>query len=108
MALKYADKPLIFRKANAAMLQRKSDPKNKHLDSVINLAKQHSQNPALATFIRDYYDDIAAEDLLQHSVEDLCGAALGHWEFGAKRAAHESRVRVFNPDAKKNSWKSPH
>ncbi|MGH8401503.1 MAG: NAD-glutamate dehydrogenase domain-containing protein, partial [Gammaproteobacteria bacterium] len=35
-------------------------------------------------------------------------AALGHWEFGAKRAAHESRVRVFNPDAKKNSWKSPH
>ncbi|HET7395282.1 MAG TPA: NAD-glutamate dehydrogenase [Gammaproteobacteria bacterium] len=90
------------------MPQRKSNSKNKHLDSVIALAKKHSQDPALAAFIQQYYDDIAEEDLLQHSVEDLCGAALGHWTFGAKRAAHESRVRVFNPDAKKNGWKSPH
>ncbi|HET7921536.1 MAG TPA: NAD-glutamate dehydrogenase, partial [Gammaproteobacteria bacterium] len=90
------------------MPQRKSDPKKKHLDSVISLAKKHSPDPSLAAFIQQYYDDIAEEDLLQHTPADLCGAALGHWAFGAKRAAHESRVRVFNPTAKKDHWKSPH
>ncbi|MDE2196747.1 MAG: NAD-glutamate dehydrogenase, partial [Gammaproteobacteria bacterium] len=90
------------------MPQRKSDPKNKHLDKVITLAKKHSDDPAIEPFIRQYYDDIAEEDLLQHAPADLCGAALGHWEFGARRTAGETRVRVFNPDAEKDGWQSPH
>ena len=53
------------------MPQRKSDPKNKHLDKVITLAKKHSDDPAIEPFIRQYYDDIAEEDLLQHAPADL-------------------------------------
>ncbi|HEY1772393.1 MAG TPA: NAD-glutamate dehydrogenase [Gammaproteobacteria bacterium] len=90
------------------MPQRKSPPKDKHLEKVIALAKKHPAVAQLEQFILNYYDDIAEEDVLAHTPEDLYGAALSHWEFGAKRAKGETKVRVFNPSEKKDSWKSPH
>ncbi|HEY1774511.1 MAG TPA: NAD-glutamate dehydrogenase [Gammaproteobacteria bacterium] len=90
------------------MPQRKSPPKDKHLEKVIALAEKHPAAASLKTFILQYYDDIAEEDILAHSPEDLYGAALSHWEFGAKRAKGETKVRVFNPNSKKDGWKSPH
>ena len=90
------------------MPQRKSPPKDKHLEKVIALAGKHPAAAALKTFILQYYDDIAEEDILAHSPEDLLGAALSHWEFGAKRAKGETKVRVFNPSPKKEGWKSAH
>jgi glutamate dehydrogenase len=90
------------------MPQRKSPPKDKHLEKVIALAEKHPAAASLKTFIPQYYDDIAEEDILAHSPQDLFGAALSHWEFGAKRAKGETKVRVFNPSEKKDGWKSPH
>src|SRR5579859_949283 len=90
------------------MPQRKSLPKDKHLEKVIALAKKHSAAADLEDFLQQYYADIAEEDLLAHSPEDLYGAALSHWEFGAKRLPGEAKVRVFNPTPKKDGWKSPH
>ncbi|HET7649858.1 MAG TPA: NAD-glutamate dehydrogenase [Gammaproteobacteria bacterium] len=90
------------------MSQRKSDPKNKQLDSVTALAAKHPELENAVDFIREYFDDIAEEDLLQRTPQDLCGAALGHWRFGARRQANEIKVRVFNPDPKKDGWNTPH
>ncbi|HEY3859723.1 MAG TPA: NAD-glutamate dehydrogenase [Gammaproteobacteria bacterium] len=90
------------------MPQRKSPPKDKHLEKVIALTQKHPAAAQLEMFIHQYYDDIAEEDILAHSPEDLCGAALSHFEFGAKRAKGETKVRVFNPTEKKDGWKSPH
>ncbi|HEX7965565.1 MAG TPA: NAD-glutamate dehydrogenase [Gammaproteobacteria bacterium] len=90
------------------MPQRKSPPKDKHLEKVIALAKKHSAAADLERFIVSYYADIAEEDILAQSPEDLYGAVLSHWEFGAKRLPGETKVRVFNPDPKKDGWKSPH
>ena len=90
------------------MPQRKSLPKDKHLEKVVALAKKHSAAAELETFLQQYYADIAEEDILAHTPEDLYGAALSHWEFGAKRLPGESKVRVFNPGTKKEGWKSPH
>ncbi len=90
------------------MPQRKSPPKDKHLEKVIALAKKHSDAATLETFILQYYSDIAEEDVLAHTPEDLYGAVLSHWEFGAKRLPGETKVRVFNPSPKKDGWKSPH
>ncbi len=90
------------------MPQRKSLPKDKHLEKVVALAKKHSAAAELETFLQQYYADIAEEDILTHTPEDLYGAALSHWEFGAKRLPGETKVRVFNPGAKKEGWKSPH
>jgi glutamate dehydrogenase len=90
------------------MPQRKSPPKDKHLEKVIALAKKHPAAAELEQFILNYYDDIAEEDVLAHTPEDLYGAALSHWEFGSKRAKGETKVRVFNPSPKKDGWTSPH
>ncbi|HEY3646191.1 MAG TPA: NAD-glutamate dehydrogenase [Gammaproteobacteria bacterium] len=90
------------------MPQRKSPPKDKHLEKVIALAKKHPAAAQLERFILNYYDDIAEEDVLAQTPEDLYGAALSHWEFGSKRARGETKVRVFNPSEKKDGWKSPH
>ncbi len=90
------------------MPQRKSPPKDKHLEKVVALAKKHPSAAELETFLQQYYADIAEEDILAHTPEDLYGAALSHWEFGAKRLPGETKVRVFNPSTKKDGWKSPH
>ena len=90
------------------MPQRKSPPKDKHLEKVVALAKKHSAAAELETFLQQYYADIAEEDLLAHTPEDLYGAIASHWEFGAKRLPGETKVRVFNPTPKKDGWKSPH
>jgi glutamate dehydrogenase len=90
------------------MPQRKSPPKDKHLQKVIALAQKHSAAADLERFILQYYADIAEEDILAKSPEDLYGAALSHWEFGAKRLPGETKVRVFNPNPAKDGWKSPH
>src|SRR5579871_6991057 len=105
---KMSYKPEEQPKAKPAMPQRKSPPKDKHLEKVIALAKKHPAAASLEGFILNYYDDIAEEDVLAHTPEDLYGAALSHWEFGSKRARGETKVRVFNPNEKKDGWKSPH
>ncbi|MGA9853301.1 MAG: NAD-glutamate dehydrogenase [Gammaproteobacteria bacterium] len=90
------------------MPQRITNPKNKHLEKVIALGKKLDSTTAFENFLRQYYDDIAEEDLLQHTPQYLVGAAHSHWEFGSKRPAGETRVRVYNPDVKRDGWKSPH
>ncbi|MGH8396710.1 MAG: NAD-glutamate dehydrogenase [Gammaproteobacteria bacterium] len=90
------------------MPQRSADSKNKHLEKVIALGKKHDSTPAFENFLQQYYDDIAEEDLQQHTPQYLFGAALSHWEFGLKRPAGETLVRVYNPNVKKDGWKSPH
>ncbi|MGH9599654.1 MAG: hypothetical protein ACRD27_07295, partial [Terracidiphilus sp.] len=90
------------------MPQRSTNSKNKHLEKVIALGKKYDPKPAFENFLRQYYDDIAEEDLLQHTPQYLFGAARSHWEFGLKRPAGETLVRVYNPNVRKDGWKSPH
>ena len=90
------------------MQQRKSDSRKFHLEKIVALAKKQDATPIFENFLRQYYDDIAEEDLLQYTPTYLYGAALSHWKFGLKRPAGETLVRVYNPDAKNDGWKSPH
>ena len=45
------------------------------------------QAARLEAFLRIYYGAVAADDLLERSVDDLYGAALAHLNFGARRAS---------------------
>src|SRR5579859_5788915 len=103
----FPPQPIILQ-GQPVMPQRKSPPKDKHLEKVLALAKKHPAAAQLETFILQYYSDIAEEDILAHAPEDLYGAALSHWEFGARRMPGETKVRVFNPNQKKDDWNSPH
>ena len=66
------------------------------------------QAARLEAFIRIYYGAVAADDLLERSVVDLYGAALAHFNFGAKRASGESKVRVYTPQLEEHGWSSAH
>ena len=60
------------------------------------------------SFIREYYEDIAPEDIVGADPEDLYGAALSLWQMGAQRKPGEVKIRVFNPRVEKHGWHSQH
>jgi glutamate dehydrogenase len=59
-------------------------------------------------FIRHYYEDIAAEDVVGADPEDLYGAALSLWQFAAQRKPGEAKIRALNPRVEKHGWHSSH
>ncbi|HSK14961.1 MAG TPA: NAD-glutamate dehydrogenase [Gaiellaceae bacterium] len=62
----------------------------------------------LETLIRIYYGSVAAEDLVDRSPVDLYGAALALWNFAARRAPGEAKVRVYTPQLEEHGWASTH
>ncbi|MDH3693705.1 MAG: NAD-glutamate dehydrogenase, partial [Gammaproteobacteria bacterium] len=62
----------------------------------------------LETFIKRFYDRVAPEDLVIHSVIDLSGAALAFWHIARQRKPNESKVHVYNPHFEKHGWQSSH
>ena len=67
-----------------------------------------AQRPAIDTFAREYFRRLDTEDLLARTPEDLLGALLSHWQFGAKRQPRQTLVRVLSPTVADNGWASRH
>ncbi len=93
------------------MTARTTTLKQDAVDSVV--AKLHDRfsgdrAEGAERFIRYYYGDIAAEDIVGADQEDLYGAALSLWQFAAQRKPGEAKIRVFNPRVEKHGWHSPH
>ena len=61
----------------------------------------------LHRFIAELYEHVPPSDVAARSPEDLCGAALALWHFGARRQSGRARVRVYNPTGR-DGWSSPH
>ena len=59
-------------------------------------------------FVRSYFRGVGEEDLSERTPAILAQAALDHFEFGVKRAPGQSLVRVFNPEAERDGFESPH
>ncbi|MFK8015975.1 MAG: NAD-glutamate dehydrogenase [Gammaproteobacteria bacterium] len=98
-------------KKTPPMQRRGSDAKARLLQKVINEAKSMQgtdQRLSVADFIRQYYSSVSAEDLRQRRSSDLAGAALSHLELSRTRRKGQTKLRVYNPDAKKDQWDSPH
>ncbi|MGO9903196.1 MAG: NAD-glutamate dehydrogenase [Solirubrobacteraceae bacterium] len=77
------------------------------------LARVHERLPleqaeACASFVRQYYDWVPTEDLIDRSPLDLFGAAVAHWNLAQQRVAGEAKIRVYNPDFEQHGWQSPH
>jgi len=66
------------------------------------------QRAALATFVREYYGQVDADDLADRQLADLYGAALSHWNFARKREPGHVKVRAFNPTIEEHGWQSTH
>ncbi|HEM46432.1 MAG TPA: NAD-glutamate dehydrogenase, partial [Alphaproteobacteria bacterium] len=93
------------------MASRPTTMKQETVETVISTMRgrvSERKAEAAETFIRHYYDDVAPEDILGADPEDLYGAALSLWQFGARRRPGEAAIRVYNPRVEQHGWHSPH
>ncbi len=80
-------------------------------DQVLALAAarlQPAQRPLVEAFGREYFHRLDTDDMLARTPEDLLGALLAHWQFGARRNPGETLVRVLSPAVAENGWASRH
>jgi len=70
--------------------------------------KGGGKNPLLEKFVGLYYASVSPVDLVGCSAGDLGCAALSMWCLGQQRKASEVKLRIYNPNAKKDGWESPH
>jgi glutamate dehydrogenase len=68
-----------------------------------------AQNNLQQRFVRSYFRGVGEEDLRERTPAALARVAMDHLTFGTERKpAHESLIRVFNPDPKTDGFDSPH
>ena len=80
-------------------------------DATLALAAAHvpaERRPMLEGFAREYFRQLDPEDLAERAPEDLSGALLSHWQFGAMREAGQAKVRVLSPTIGEHGWASKH
>ena len=58
--------------------------------------------------LSEIYANVSSDDLVDTQPEDIYGAALALWKFGAKRQPATPRVRLYNPRMSEHGWESPH
>src|SRR5579871_927089 len=66
------------------------------------------QAKLIELFAHRYYAPASLEDLHAHTLDDLFGALLAHWELISTRKPKEAKVRVFNPSLEVDGWQSKH
>ena len=68
-----------------------------------------AQNNLQQRFVRSYFRGVGEEDLRERTPAALARVAMDHLTFGIERKpAHESLIRVFNPDPRTDGFDSPH
>jgi glutamate dehydrogenase len=67
-----------------------------------------AQYALLEVYAQRYYASSALADLGEHSMHDLAGAFISHWNFIYQRKPGESKVRILNPSEEKDGWQSSH
>ncbi|NML42594.1 NAD-glutamate dehydrogenase [Ramlibacter sp. G-1-2-2] len=67
-----------------------------------------AERQPIAGFAHEYFAQVDLEDLSERTAEDLLGALLSHWQFGAQRKPGVPKVRVFSPSPGEDGWGSRH
>lgn len=90
-------------------------PTNKNKDSVIDevlkIARERlagDQVDEISLFIQEYFRQVDLEDIEEHVIADLYGAALSHFNFAKHFISGSPKVRIYNPKLDENGWKSDH
>ena len=57
-------------------------------------------------FLGAYYANVPPQDIGESDPVTLFRLSHGHWKLGAARAKGKPLIRVFNPDPRKDNWRS--
>ncbi|HMB55336.1 MAG TPA: NAD-glutamate dehydrogenase domain-containing protein, partial [Thermoanaerobaculia bacterium] len=90
---------------------RSEERKVSRIDRVVERVRERlgeADPEGVELFVRRLYGSVTTEDVLDRREADLAGAALSLWRLAAERAPREVKVRVFNPDAERDGWTTPH
>ncbi|HNA69328.1 MAG TPA: NAD-glutamate dehydrogenase, partial [Rhodocyclaceae bacterium] len=80
------------------------------VDAVVQLIRSRlgDDAPQAEAFTRQFYSQVALDDLQGRPVQDLYGAALSHWHFARRFSGGAPRLRVYNPRPEEHGWQSTH
>ena len=81
------------------------------IEGIVRAARRHtpaSERALTDAFLRAYFRGVGDDDLVARGADELAGAALAHLAGGRIRRAGCPTVRVFNPDASKDGFRSAH
>ena len=87
---------------------RAEEQKRERIDGVLGRAGQRfaaERAEPIRRFIRQFYDHVPPEDVLQRGTDDLYGAALSLWHFAQERKPGTPKLRAFNPRAEEEGWR---
>ena len=85
--------------------------RRERIDAVLALAAprlKDDQRAHVEAFARAYFHHLDADDLAARTPEDLLGALLSAWQFGAERQPGTTRLRVISPSLAEHGWASRH
>ena len=88
------------------------DPaKTERIDTVVRLAVNRvaaGERAQVEVFAREYFQQADPDDIVDRAAEELMGALLSHWQFGAQREPGRPKVRVLSPTVAEHGWTSRH
>ena len=93
------------------MLANAKEQRAETLERVVQLVRENRPADATAMielFARRYCQSVPRHDLPGRSAEELCGAALAHWEFIQSREPGQAKIRAYNPTLDEDGWQSRH
>ena len=93
------------------MASRTYTLKQEKIEAVVALVRDRLDGAKATTaerFVRQFYVNVAPQDLVQEEAEDLFGAAIAMWGFGRERDAQTPKIRAYNPSFEEVGWQSAH
>jgi glutamate dehydrogenase len=93
------------------MVHRAEKLKQDLLTQVFQLAltkAQATEQQEVKDFIQRFYANVSPDDLLAETPENLLGAALSLWHWGASRDPEQIKIRLYTPKQQENGWSSTH
>ncbi len=93
------------------MRQGELDRLNANLAAVREISEARlgkAERAAFSDALNQFYANVSPDEVVNTETEQLYGAALALWKFGAKRQAGTARVRLYDPRMSEHGWESSH
>ncbi|MBL8438600.1 MAG: NAD-glutamate dehydrogenase [Zoogloeaceae bacterium] len=81
------------------------------VEAVMNQLRQKlpaDQAQLVEAFGRQYFAQVAPEDISEYACADLYGAMLSHFNFARRFPDGPAKLRVYNPRQEEHGWESTH
>ena len=93
------------------MALRAEQQKSELIDAVVGFVEDRLGRDEAGTvgrFVRQFYRHVPPEDVVALEPDDLYGASLSLWSFGAVRQPGQAKVRAYNPQYDEHGWHTSH